>query len=96
MSKKSNLLVEGNPAFLDTYAWILYQKGSYADALKWIELAIAALEKPNSAELFDHYGDILFKLGRVDDAIAKWKTALEIEPDKDGLADKIRLKKIVD
>jgi tetratricopeptide (TPR) repeat protein len=96
MSKKSNLLVEGNPAFLDTYAWILYQKGSYTDALKWIELAIAALEKPNSAELFDHYGDILFKLGRVDDAIAKWQAALEIEPDKDGLADKIRLKKIVD
>jgi tetratricopeptide (TPR) repeat protein len=96
MSKKSNLLVEGNPAFLDTYAWILYQKGSFTEALKWIELAIAALESPNSAELFDHYGDILFKLGRVDDAMSKWQRALEIEPEKPGLADKIRFKKIVD
>lgn len=96
MSKKSNLLVENNAAFLDTYAWILYQKGAYAEALIWIEKAIAALENPNSAELFEHYGDILFKLGRVDDATQKWKKVIEIEPERTHVEEKIRLKKIVE
>lgn len=96
MSKKSNLLMEDNPSFLDTYAWILYQKGNYSEALKWIEMSLAAMKKPDSAEVLDHYGDILFKLGRVEDAIAKWKMAIEIDPDKEGLAEKIRLKKIVE
>lgn len=94
MSKKSNLLMENNPAFMDTYAWILYQKKLYPEALKWIERAIKALAEPNSAELFDHYGDILFRLGRTEEAISKWKIALEIEPDKPGLKEKIENRNI--
>jgi tetratricopeptide (TPR) repeat protein len=95
MSKKSNLLVENNPAFLDTYAWILFQKKAYTDALKWMEKAIKAMETP-SAELYDHYGDILFKLGRTEDAVSKWKTALELEPEKPGLAQKIAERKLTE
>jgi tetratricopeptide (TPR) repeat protein len=94
MSKKSNLLVENNPAFMDTYAWILYQKKLYPEALKWIEKAIKAMGESKSAELFDHYGDILFRLGRKEDALSKWKIAAELEPEKAGLKDKIEQQNI--
>lgn len=32
----------------------------------------------NSAVLFDHYGDILIKLGKEKEALKQWQKALEI------------------
>ena len=40
MSKKSNLLVDNNSAFMDTYAWIMYKQKNYKEALNWIEDAL--------------------------------------------------------
>ena len=60
MSIRSNQLMPGNGTFLDTWAWILYQQGKYAEALDKIEEALAN-GADNSAEVVDHYGDILLK-----------------------------------
>jgi tetratricopeptide (TPR) repeat protein len=96
MSKKSNLLEEGNAAFMDTYAWIMYQRKNYTDALKWIEKAINATRQGSKAELYDHYGDILFRLGKVEEAVAQWKNALEDGGNADTLTPKIKAKKIIE
>ena len=61
MSKKSNLLVENNAAFQDTYAWILYQKGEYEEAKEWMEKALKNIDSDRPV-LLEHYGDILFKV----------------------------------
>jgi len=74
MSKRSNELEPNNPTFQDTYAWVLFQKGDYQEALAWIEKAIANSPRASSA-LLDHYGDILFKLGNIEKALDKWKAA---------------------
>ncbi|QNL50889.1 tetratricopeptide repeat protein [Olivibacter sp. SDN3] len=76
MSKKSNELDPNNPTFQDTYAWVLFQQGNYQEALVWIEKAIAnSPETEVSSALLDHYGDILFKLGEIEKAVAQWKAA---------------------
>lgn len=90
MSKRSNELSPGNPTFLDTYAWILFQLGRYEEA-KTNEQA--ALEKTGegeeSAELYGHMGDILFMCGDVEGALEYWKKALALEP-----KDKLLIKKV--
>ena len=94
MSKKSNLLVDNNSAFIDTYAWIMYKMKNYKEALEWMEQAMElpdALERP---ELLTHYGDILYKLGQTDKAIEQWEKALQKGGDKTALESKIKNRKI--
>lgn len=83
--RKSNLekaekmaaqLVKNNPenaTYLDTYAWVLYVREKYKDAKKTIEKAIAT--GLANATHVEHYGDILFKLGDVENAVKQWEKA---------------------
>lgn len=94
MSKKSNLLVDNNSAFIDTYAWIMYKMKNYSEALDWMEQAMVLPDAKERPELLTHYGDILFKSGKIDDAVAQWKRALEKGGDKTILNNRIQNKKI--
>ncbi|MBK9330662.1 MAG: tetratricopeptide repeat protein [Sphingobacteriales bacterium] len=90
MSKKSNLLVDNNSAFIDTYAWIMYKMKNYSEALDWIEQAMVLPDSKERAELLTHYGDILFKSGQTEKAIEQWKRAIEKGGDKEALESKIK------
>ena len=94
MSKKSNLLVDNNSAFLDTYAWIMYKLKDYKEALEWIEQAMALPESKERPELLSHYGDILYKNGDIEKAVEQWQKALQKGGDKATLESKIKNKKI--
>ncbi len=59
---------------IDTYAWVLYQQGNYEQALKWQEEALKNGGDTNGTVL-EHYGKILEKLGRTDEADAYFKKA---------------------
>jgi tetratricopeptide (TPR) repeat protein len=61
-----------NPTYLDTYAWVLYKMEDYEGALKYLEQAIAYSE---DATIVEHYGDVLFKLGKRDEAVRQWEKA---------------------
>lgn len=63
-----------NATYLDTLAWILFQTGLYAEAQGYMEKAIR-YEKEPSGTLMEHYGDILYHVGRTDEAISWWKKA---------------------
>lgn len=83
---------EGNPQapYFDTYAWILFLDHDYKEALEYMEMAMALTEEEDySAELFSHYGDILFMTGQPAEALEQWKKALEYEPDNKLLKKKI-------
>lgn len=74
MSKRSNDLAPGQPSFLDTYAWILYQLGEFEEANEWIDKALKA-DGERSGVLLEHKGDILFQLGNKEQAMDFWKRA---------------------
>lgn len=93
MSKKSIDLEPENPSFHDTYAWILFHQGNYQEALTWIEKAVSASAKP-SGEVLEHYGDILFRLGRTNDALEAWKEALKAGGGSEQLSSKINKQSI--
>ena len=94
MSKKSNLLVDNNSAFLDTYAWIMFKLKKYDDALDWIEQALALPDAIGRPDLLNHYGDILFKLGQSDKAVEQWEKSLQNGGEKSLLEIKIKNRKI--
>jgi Tfp pilus assembly protein PilF len=83
--RKSNLekaekmaaqLVKNNPqnaTYLDTYAWVLFVREKYKEAKKIIEKAINT--GMANATHIEHYGDILFKLGDVENAVTQWEKA---------------------
>lgn len=61
-----------NPTYLDTYAWVLYKMGNYTGARKYLEQAVAISD---DATLVEHYGDVLFKLGKKEEAVSQWQKA---------------------
>jgi tetratricopeptide (TPR) repeat protein len=93
--KMSALLVKNNPentTFLDTYAWVLYVREKYREARRVIEKAISTGKA--SAVHFEHYGDILYKLGDVEGAVAQWEKAKGMNANSEILNKKIANRKI--
>lgn len=95
MSKHSNELQPNTPSFEDTYAWILFKQKKYTDAKVWIEKALAH-GKDKSATQTEHYGDILFYLGDVDNAVQNWKKAKDYGTQSPLLERKINERKYIE
>lgn len=76
MSSRAIALVDNNPTYLDTHAWVLFRLGRAGEAKKVMQQALA-LDSHNSAELLVHYGDILDALGERFIAETYWRKALE-------------------
>lgn len=91
MCEKLMSMSPDNDTYLDTYAWVLYKLEKYEEALKYIEKAVINSE---SGVVHEHYGDILFKLGKKDEALEAWKKASEFEDASEDINEKIRDKKI--
>jgi tetratricopeptide (TPR) repeat protein len=86
-------LQPNNGTFEDTYAWVLFANGQYEDALLWIQKALKNTN-PQTAVLLEHYGDILIKLGKTNEAVKQWNLALEKGGDSEE--NKLKLKKKIE
>lgn len=83
-----------NATYLDTYAWILFEKGNYAEARIYIEEAMKN-EGGDSAGIIEHGGDICYMVGDVDRALELWKLAKEKGINTKTLDEKIKQKKYI-
>ena len=81
-----------NLSYIDTYAWVLYQEGKYRDAKKIIERAFSSA-KANAVH-YEHYGDILYQLGEIEEAVMQWQKAKSLHGDNEVLNKKITDRKI--
>ena len=81
-------LEPNNATYLDTYAWVFFMQGNYTLAKIYIENALSK-DTENSAELVDHYGDILFMTGDKEKAVEQWKKAKEMGKESKILDEKI-------
>ena len=93
MSKESLELRPGEATFLDTYGWILYKQGKYEGAKKYIEDALKANPEADGT-LWEHLGDIYFKLGDANKAVENWKKAKEKGTENTQIDKKIQDRKI--
>ena len=76
---------------LDTYAWVMFRKKNYTEAMAYIDKAIANSEEP-SEELYHHAGDIYFMNGEPQKALEFWEKALALDPDNELLQRKVKHK----
>jgi tetratricopeptide (TPR) repeat protein len=95
MSRKSLDIEKNNASFLDTYAWICFELGLYTDAKFYQEQAMEN-SKEDMSTIYEHYGDILFKLNEVDKALTFWNKAKENGSKSKSLPTKISTKKYVE
>ncbi|MAZ94017.1 MAG: tetratricopeptide repeat protein [Bacteroidales bacterium] len=93
MSAKSVKLDPYNSSNIDTYAWVLYKMEDFDMALKWIKKAYNNGGE-NSGAILEHYGDILFKLGKISEANEYWLRAKQTTGYSDYLDKKIKTKEI--
>lgn len=94
--RMAGLAVKSYPnsaTYLDTYAWVYFKKKDYQLALMYIRSAIDN-DDTHSADVYDHYGDILFMNGEPDQALEQWKIALEKDPDNELIQKKVKHKTI--
>lgn len=63
-----------NATYLDTYAWILFEKEKYTEARLYIEQAMKC-GGDSSQVIVEHCGDIYFMLGDKEKALSYWKQA---------------------
>lgn len=82
-----------NPTYLDTYGWVLFRQGAYTMAKIYIENAVKYSQDEPSAEVLEHYGDILYKTGEEEKALEQWKKAKELGSESTTLEKKIKTKK---
>jgi tetratricopeptide (TPR) repeat protein len=71
-----------DPFIIDSKGWVLYRQGKPAEALKYLERAYAS--RPD-AEIAAHLGEVLWVLGKRDEARKVWSEALKKTPDSDVL-----------
>jgi tetratricopeptide (TPR) repeat protein len=83
--KKALQVEPENPSYLDSLGWAYFK----ADKLDLAEnnLKRAADQLKTNSVIQEHYGQVLFKLGRYDEAIAAWTRALAGDGDSIDKAD---------
>ena len=75
--QRAYALSPGDDNILDTIGWLRYMQGRFDGedgSLAHIEAAINNAAAP-SAEVLDHHGDVLWRLGRKEKAIESWRRA---------------------
>lgn len=71
-----------NATYLDTYAWILFEKERYTEARIYIEQAMRN-GGDTSQVIVEHCGDIYYMLDEKDKALEYWKKAEGMDPSPD-------------
>lgn len=72
-----------NGAYIDSFGWVLYQKGRYEEAFD--QLVIAANTLPDDATILEHLGMALRALGQDKEAMRILRRALDLGGDPERL-----------
>jgi tetratricopeptide (TPR) repeat protein len=94
MSYKTVKAEPNNSTYLDTYAWILFIKGKYTQALIYIDNAMKN-GGSTSDVVTEHCGDIHAQTGDVEGAVKYWKKAVAMGSKSKTIKQKIAKKKYI-
>ena len=87
MARKAVEAQPDSASFLDTIGWVYYQLGEYEEAETYIKRAI---EKGDvNPVLYEHLGDVYYKMNDKDKAVEEWSRALNLDKDNSALRDKV-------
>ncbi len=92
MLEKAYSLKENDPYIIDSIGWAYYLTDDYVKAETYLKRAVELM--PDDAIVHDHYGDILWKLGKKIQARYFWKSVFKMEDVDEQLLQKINSKMI--
>jgi tetratricopeptide (TPR) repeat protein len=76
-----------DPFILDSMGWVLFRRGDLQGALDYLKRAYALRADP---EIAAHLGEVLWALGRRDEATKTWREAEKSHPGNEVLANAIK------
>lgn len=88
MIKKALSYDPDNGFYLDSLGWVYFRQGKGEEAVDYIRRAIRAMSS-DDAILRDHLGDAYLMVGDVDRALDEWERARRLDPDLEGVQEKI-------
>jgi len=71
-----------DPAILDSMGWIQFRLGNPEQAVEYLRKALALMP---DGEIAAHLGEVLWSLGRHEEARSTWEAALDRDPDHEYL-----------
>ena len=87
MATKAVSAKPDNSSYLDTMGWIYFRLGDYKPAAEYVKKAIEKGEV--SAVVYEHLGDIYYKMDNKQGALEQWNIALQLDENNRELRDKI-------
>jgi len=75
-----------NGAYIDSLGWLYYKRGRLKEAKEKLIQAVTIMPDP---EVFNHLGDVYYKLKDNDNAILNWQDSLKLNPGQDSVRKKI-------
>ena len=90
MLEKAYSLTENDPYIIDSIGWAYFLTDEYVKAETYLKRAVELM--PDDAIVNDHYGDILWKLGRKIQARYFWRSVSKMKDVDEELLQKINLK----
>ena len=81
--------------FIDTYGWVLFKMKKYEEAEQLLFKALIKSEEKD-ADILEHYGDVLFQIGKKEEALLFWKKAVKAGSASAFIKEKIDEKKYME
>ncbi len=87
--RRALVLDPENGAFLDSLGWAYFKLGRLDEAR---EAMVKAIERADDYMIWLHYGDVLMKMGKADEAVEAWGEGLLLEPKNAELKSRLKSK----
>jgi tetratricopeptide (TPR) repeat protein len=87
MAKRAIAAKPDNTSYLDTIGWIYYRLGDYDRAETYIRKAVDKGEA--SAVVYEHLGDVEYKMNNKSQALEFWNKALQLDEKNTALREKV-------
>lgn len=86
MIRKALVMQPENGAYIDSLGWFYFKKGNFKEALTHLKRAAGLLE---DAVIYEHLGDVFFKLSDKENAIFNWQKSLKLQPEQENVKEKL-------
>jgi len=90
--KKALTVSPKNGAYLDSLGWVYFKRGKYQEAIDTFLKADELLKDP---VIYEHLGDVYYKMNQFDDAIKYWEMSLKLLPEQKNIIQKIESTKSI-
>lgn len=77
----------GDPFITDSLGWIEFRSGNLVEALRVLQ---GAFKIRPDAEIAAHLGEVLWAMGRRDQAVSAWREGVQINPENETLVETLK------